>query len=35
MWIGTVAPVVMRYAIFEDMRLVMVTIPPRLAGPGF
>jgi hypothetical protein len=30
MWLGTVAPVGMRYAVFEDMRLVMVTIPPRL-----
>jgi hypothetical protein len=34
-WIGTVPPLVVRYAIYEERRLVMVTVPLMpLPGSG-
>lgn len=36
MWVGTVQPLVVRYAIYEERRLVMVTVPILpLPGTGF
>jgi hypothetical protein len=32
-WHGMVGPMMVRYAIYEDRRLVMVAIPPILLGP--
>ncbi len=33
MWIGVIDPVVIRYAVFEERRLVMVGILPELLQP--
>lgn len=33
-WIGTVAPLSMRYAVLDELRIVMVAIPPVLLPKG-
>jgi hypothetical protein len=33
LWHGTVGPLVVRYAIYEERRLVMVAVPPVLLQP--
>jgi hypothetical protein len=32
-WIGTVGPLVMRYAVYEERRLVLVVAPPEVLPP--